>query len=83
MITLETKIFIKWIKSNDDPIGPEKHHLMLDSSHAKKILGWEPKLTLNEAVSWTIDWYRKLSSSTAISICDEQIMNYMALSKKG
>lgn len=71
---------INWIQSNDSAVGLEKNHLMLDSSYATNVLGWKPKLPFDKAVSWTIDWYRRSASSKTLSICDEQIMNFMSLS---
>ena len=32
--------------------------LRLDSSAAANALGWRPRLALDEALAWTIDWYR-------------------------
>jgi len=33
--------------------------ICLDCSKAKKILGWQPKHTLDEGIAKTIDWYKK------------------------
>ncbi len=33
--------------------------LCLDSSKAKKILNWEPKVCLDKGIALTLDWYRK------------------------
>ena len=35
-----------------------KTKLCLDSSKAKKILGWSPKISLDEGIKKTIDWYK-------------------------
>ena len=34
----------------------------LDNSRAKKLLGWEPKYSLEEGLAETIDWYKKTHS---------------------
>lgn len=38
----------------------EIHSQYLDPTRARVILGWEPKLTLKEGLTLTIDWYRQL-----------------------
>jgi CDP-glucose 4,6-dehydratase len=38
--------------------GPrESAHLAIDASLAKHTLGWSPKLTQEDAINWTADWY--------------------------
>ena len=32
--------------------------LRLDSAKARKRLGWEPRLALDESLAWTVDWYK-------------------------
>ena len=36
----------------------EAHLLRLDSSKAHRLLKWRPVLSIGEAISWTVDWYR-------------------------
>jgi CDP-glucose 4,6-dehydratase len=36
---------------------PEHHVLRLDSSLAAEALGWRPRLSIEEAVEWTVDWW--------------------------
>ena len=36
----------------------------LDNSQAKKLLGWEPKVSLEEGLKKTIDWYVKAHKSS-------------------
>ena len=36
----------------------EVEQLSLDASRAHALLGWRPRLTFDEAVAWTADWYR-------------------------
>jgi CDP-glucose 4,6-dehydratase len=41
--------------------GPHPHEailLRLDSAKARERLGWEPRLGLDEALAWTVDWYK-------------------------
>ena len=37
---------------------PEAATLTLSSELAKRVLGWAPKLTMQETVNWTADWYK-------------------------
>lgn len=36
----------------------EAKYLKLDSSRAHKRLQWRPRLSIEEAIDWTIDWYK-------------------------
>ena len=41
--------------------GPHPHEarlLRLDSSRARELLGWRPRLTLDETAAWVVEWYR-------------------------
>jgi CDP-glucose 4,6-dehydratase len=40
----------------------ETHALRLDSSKARTLLGWRPLLDVDEALRWTVEWYRKPGS---------------------
>jgi CDP-glucose 4,6-dehydratase len=37
---------------------PEASALTLSSALAEKTLGWRPRLTVDESLAWTADWYR-------------------------
>jgi CDP-glucose 4,6-dehydratase len=46
--------------------GPaEAPHLALDSGKAAARLGWRPRLSLREAVSATVAWYRRALSEAS------------------
>jgi UDP-glucose 4-epimerase len=54
----------KHLDSNLEPnYQPERlgeiHHICLDSSRARKELGWEPSVELDEGIGETIDYYRR------------------------
>ncbi len=58
-----TKNFISKIGSGSYEINAnadlhEAGILKLDNSLAKKELNWQPKLTFDEAMFWTSDWYK-------------------------
>jgi CDP-glucose 4,6-dehydratase len=61
--------------------APEKHVLSLDASEASRILGWVPRLNLQETVDWTAAWYRAwIEKSDIRSITDRQIADFEARS---
>ena len=37
----------------------ELDHIALDAGKAKNILGWEPRISLQQGLSRTVDWYRQ------------------------
>jgi CDP-glucose 4,6-dehydratase len=41
-----------------DPGVHEDHQLRLDVSRARKELGWSPRLQIQMALEWTVNWYR-------------------------
>jgi CDP-glucose 4,6-dehydratase len=58
---------------------PEAGTLMLDSSLARERLGWRPRLETEDALRWTIDWYRHSSTpQKARAGCMAQIERYMS-----
>jgi CDP-glucose 4,6-dehydratase len=48
---------LRW-ESDDGPHPHEAQLLHLDSSKARRALGWRPRLNLDEAIAWTVDWYK-------------------------
>lgn len=51
--------------------------LRLDSSKARLTLGWRPRLTLDEALEWVVEWYRDASrGAPAMDLCAAQIARY-------
>lgn len=51
--------------------------LRLDSAKARRELGFVPKLSVEQAVDWTVDWYRRYRQISPASLCEEQIRAYM------
>ena len=49
----------------DMPVGPLNR--VADNSLAKKILGWEPQVLLNEGLRRTVDWYFSVRNKTEIA----------------
>lgn len=51
--------------------------LRLDSTKAREMLSWQPRLSMEEAVAWTVDWYRRYREISPVSLCEGQIRAYM------
>ena len=71
-----------WLTSLQESAPYEARSLKLDCSKARQVLGWRPRLSLDEAVALTVDWYRQALSYQSVQkmyemTCD-QITNYEA-----
>ncbi len=64
-----------------DPNAPyEATTLQLDSTRARSILDWQPRLTLPEAIGWTMDWYtRQAMGEPMYGPTSAMIDSYMGL----
>lgn len=51
-----------WCADSDAPVVPETAVLRLDASRARATLGWSPRLDLEHAVRWTVDWHQACAS---------------------
>ncbi len=51
--------------------------LRLDSSRARRHLGWEGRLSFEEAIAWSVNWYR--SPKKAVSTTERQLDAYEEL----
>jgi CDP-glucose 4,6-dehydratase len=47
---------VRW-EADDGPHPHEANLLRLDSSKAHARLGWQPRLSVGEAVEWSVSWY--------------------------
>lgn len=63
---------------SDTNEGPhEAGWLALEISKAREILGFNPRLSFNEAIERTMRWYMKYAEGTpAISLCERDINSY-------
>lgn len=52
----------KWIRSPGDDGLHEAEVLMLNSHKARTELGWSDRLTLDEAVGWTVEWHASVEA---------------------
>jgi CDP-glucose 4,6-dehydratase len=55
----------------------ESKTLLLDSSKAREHLGWKDKLTFEQTINWTIDFYlSQASGEDARKLLSNQIESY-------
>jgi CDP-glucose 4,6-dehydratase len=58
----------------------EAHYLRLDASKARLELRWEPKLRIETALEWTVEWYRAWNQGENMAnFTTKQIENYRKL----
>jgi len=61
------------------PKPHEARYLKVDASKARGRLGWRPALDVNEALAWSVEWYRRQAQGeSARDLCLEQIARYEA-----
>ena len=48
---------VSWTIDNTSPVH-EAEYLKLDASRARAQLGWHPRLSLENALEWLVDWYK-------------------------
>jgi CDP-glucose 4,6-dehydratase len=69
-----------WKDCSDPDALHEAKLLQLDSTKARVHLGWKSRWTFDEALSATVDWYRKLNQGADVrSLCESQIDAYARL----
>ncbi len=57
----------------------EARLLSVDSSRARAVLAWRPRLELKQALAWTVDWYRSIAfGASAWDMTRRQIDQYVA-----
>jgi CDP-glucose 4,6-dehydratase len=55
----------------------EAGFLRLNCDKSKSRLGWQPRMNLERALSWTVDWYKYMQDGNDIrAFTEEQISNY-------
>jgi CDP-glucose 4,6-dehydratase len=80
LLTIAGRIWpkINWSIDNK-PTHPHMVYLLkIDSTEAKKILGWKPQLTMEQSVEWAIQWYMNFYEHGKVST-DEDIGAYECL----
>lgn len=82
VITIVKKILTHWEIKKKIIIKKEKMHeakfLSLNINKAKKELNWRPKLSLDQTIKFTIDWYKSFFEAKKMqNFSSEQIEKYM------
>jgi CDP-glucose 4,6-dehydratase len=82
------RVISKWgsgkLEIRPDPTGPhEAKYLQLNCGKSARLLGWRPELRLEQALDWTVEWYRSYyeRSLPAREVTQHQIQSYMEASK--
>lgn len=66
------------LKDLSDPNAlHEAKLLMLDISKAKFQLEWEPRMSIQQCIALTVDWYKKYKTATVYSLCLEEIDKFI------
>ena len=70
----------RWVAGPSDRSAPEAHVLRLDASLARRELGWEARLDVDEAIEWTVEWWRAAASGRSLrKLALAQIESYEEL----
>ncbi|MBZ9624567.1 CDP-glucose 4,6-dehydratase [Clostridium sp. FP2] len=68
-----------WMDLSEKNAPHEATLLSLDCTKAKLRLGWNPKLSIEEALSYTIEWYKHFCYKDVYTMCTEQVKKYSKL----
>lgn len=73
------------IEDLTDPNAPHEAKLLtLDSSKARKMLGWAPRWSFKRTIWETAEWYKgRYMHDSAVELCRKQIMSYQSDLKSG
>jgi CDP-glucose 4,6-dehydratase len=67
---------------DDGPHPHEATFLRLDCSKAHTLLGWYPRLSLDDALAWTVEWYRAANEGADLrTVTLDQIQRYQDVSQ--
>lgn len=68
----------------EQPPSKEAHHLKLDSSKARALLGWTPRWDLDRALEETVEWYRTFEAGQPVQpMMLSQLKEYSAYRADG
>ncbi len=56
----------------------EAHWLKLDCSKARRYLGWRPHFSIKEALSLSVDWYRRYYSAISRKVIHDLTLDHIA-----
>jgi CDP-glucose 4,6-dehydratase len=70
----------RWVEDRDPAAPPETPDLSIDATLAKRTLGWRPRLDIDTAIRWTVEWWRATASGSDLrSLASDQITAYEKL----
>lgn len=70
-----------WVADGDDH-PHEAALLTLDATRARRELGWKDVLDFEQAVTWTVDWHRRVrAGESALEVTLDQIEEYSSLAR--
>ena len=79
MLTEVLKTQISVSHASSSPFA-EAVQLQLDSSKARRLLGWEPRLTLQQAIEMTGEWYSDwLNGANMVDATRSQVMDLLQI----
>jgi len=72
-----------WITDGSLDKFHEANFLRMDCSKARSLLGWQAKLGVDQALEWTVDWYKifRDEPNQLLEFSEKQIMAYENLLK--
>jgi CDP-glucose 4,6-dehydratase len=72
-----------WVDRHEPGALHEARLLNLDTSKARRLLGWEPVWSFEQSIAATVGWYRKSGTrANALQLIEEQIQNYSACARE-
>lgn len=82
---LAGRILRRWgkgtvVESTDSSMVPEAPTLALDPTKAEVMLGWRPRVTFDQIIGLTVDWYQRVLErhDDPLAVSDEQISAFEA-----
>jgi CDP-glucose 4,6-dehydratase len=66
----------RWKDCSDMNSHHETQFLALDITKAESYLDWIPLWSTEEALKYTVDWYKKFQTANVYSLCLDQISIY-------
>jgi CDP-glucose 4,6-dehydratase len=81
---IATRVLSTW-GSGELNIQPDAAHLheartlQLNCDKSSRLLGWKPHLSLEQAINWTVEWYRSFYQGSQLPrvVTEKQICQYM------
>ena len=69
--------FAEWVNQAEKNAPHEANFLKLNCEKVKETFGWKPKLHVDEAVAWTVEWTKAwLAGADTAEVMDLQIARF-------